>query len=319
MKVKICDIKPNPFKRFINEGELDSERIDKLMESIEHGTLPAQFVARKNEAGKWEQTSGHHRLAAFKKKYGKEFEVDITPVKFSDELMLVDMVRENITQRNSDFQDTEASIVLARNWLQSKANGVNQFHNIMKGKKGFQEIKQEDSVRSVADFLSKSGKTISYRTVANYLNIHDKLDPTLHKKVGNFESKPTEQEEGIGVSVAAALAKLPKEQQREAYEHIKEQGMNSKKADVFVTQLKGLTAEVVDSSKVNIPDEVDESITFEDDFKQTASEYQNTLFLLQKIKAKHFSKVEFETFIEQIEEIMKEESRAIKKLKELKA
>ena len=54
---------------------------------------------------------------------------------------------------------------------------MKQFHtlNVEKGKKGFQEV--DDSCRSIANFLSKNGKAVSYYTVKNYLDVRDKLAP----------------------------------------------------------------------------------------------------------------------------------------------
>lgn len=72
--------------------------------------------------------------------------------------MLVDMIRENLTHRDSDFRDVKDSVVLARAWLNSNSNDVKRFDNIVKGKKGFQSIKKDDSSRSIAKFLSKQGK-----------------------------------------------------------------------------------------------------------------------------------------------------------------
>jgi len=119
VKVKIRDIKQNPFKKFINGGKLDDGRVAKMLESIEHGTLPNIFFARKSD-DKWELAHGHHRLGAFAKKFGKDYELNINEIDYSDELMLVDMVRENLTHRNTDFHDTSDSCILARAWLQSK-------------------------------------------------------------------------------------------------------------------------------------------------------------------------------------------------------
>ena len=45
------------------------------------------------------------------------------------------MVRENITQRDTDFHDTSQGIVLSKNWLGSGVSGVEQFNNAVKGKK----------------------------------------------------------------------------------------------------------------------------------------------------------------------------------------
>ena len=325
VKVKISEIKANPFKRFINDGELDSDRIDKLVESIEHGTLPTNFTVRKNDKDEWEQTSGHHRLAAFKKKYGKGFEVDVTPVKFSDELMLVDLVRENITQRDSDFQDKESSIILSRNWLQSKALTVKQFNSETKKggihKEGLHGTEtQPDSCRSVAKFLSKNGKTISYATIKYYIDIHDKLDTTLHKKVMNNESISREEKnESIGIKVASFLTSLPKEKQVEVYEQIEKNEMNRDSALKFIKDYKKiLTPEIVSEKDLEEePDETEELISFEKDFKRTANEYQNTLFLINKITNKHYSNAEIQLLIETIEDTIKEENKAITQLKKV--
>jgi hypothetical protein len=47
MKLKISELKSNPFKQYINKGKLDKNRLDILKESIDHGTLPEHFFARK--------------------------------------------------------------------------------------------------------------------------------------------------------------------------------------------------------------------------------------------------------------------------------
>ena len=43
---------------------------------------------------------------------------------------VIDMERENITQRDIDLYDTRESIVLARDWLESRVNNVKQFGKI---------------------------------------------------------------------------------------------------------------------------------------------------------------------------------------------
>ena len=144
MKIKLKDLKPNPFKKYIHDGKFDKERLATLNESLEHGTLPQHFrVRKKNET--YEQCSGHHTLEVLRKKYGNEYKVDCEVVSFSDEQMLIDMVRENITQRDTDFQDTRESVVLARGWLQSKAGSVKQFNSAYRSgqhKKGQEGIKK---------------------------------------------------------------------------------------------------------------------------------------------------------------------------------
>lgn len=217
MKIKLSELKPNPFKRFINDGKLNEERVEMLVESVEHGTLPEHFFIRKVDEN-YEMTSGHHRVAALKKVKGKDHEVEVTVVKFTDEQMLVDMVRENITQRYTDFHDTRESIVLARGWLQSGATGVKQFHSHLKdGRKcPPQNQQQEDSYRSIAKFLSKNGKTICYRTVKNYLDITDNLSPNLLEKVTKAKHIDIEKQGDIlAVTDAISLSRIEDYQEQE--------------------------------------------------------------------------------------------------------
>ncbi len=217
MKVKIKDLKSNPFKKFISGGRLNSETIARLKESISHGTLPITFSARK--VGKENQLCfGHHRIEAFKQVHGKDFEVEVNFVDYNDEKMLVDMVRENINQRDVDYQDKKESVVLAHNWLGSKVKTVKRFDSLKKtgfhpkGIKGGSEP-LEDSHRSVAKFLSKEGKSVSYETVRNYLNIHFNLDKNIEKKVGKIvNGKNKEEKKPIWHGVTLAKFKDKKEQ-----------------------------------------------------------------------------------------------------------
>lgn len=211
MKVDINKIIPNPFKKFVNEGKLEDSRLSIFEESIEMGTLPNQFYCRKNN-GKYELIFGHHRLQAFKNKGIKQ--VEITLRKYTDEQMLIDLVRENITQRDTDFHDTKAGIVLARQWLQSKCQHVKQFNKqysqVQKGKKDFQVV--PDSYRSITKFLSKNGKAVSYVTVKHYLDLNDKLNLEILSKVKKFKGHE-DKKDGVTVREAVVLSKFEKEEQ----------------------------------------------------------------------------------------------------------
>jgi len=184
MKLKISEIQPNPFKKHIRNGELNQSRIDILKESIEHGTLPEHFFVRENN-NKYELTFGHHRIEALKQVKTENYYVDVTLVEFTDEQMLIDLVRENVTQRDTDYHDTSEGIVLARKWLRSNETDVKQFNShLSDGRKAPpQNQPVDDSYRSIAHFLSKNGKAVSYVTVKNYLDVRDKLAPDLFEKV----------------------------------------------------------------------------------------------------------------------------------------
>ena len=77
---------------------------------------------------------------------------------------------------------------MAWNWLHSKSSDVKRFDNIIKGKKGFQSVVKEDSYRSVAKFLGKNGKAISYETVRNYLQAHFYLDKSIDEQINKSKN-----------------------------------------------------------------------------------------------------------------------------------
>jgi anti-sigma28 factor (negative regulator of flagellin synthesis) len=214
MKIKISELKQNPFKKYINDGKFDEHRLEILKESIDHGTLPEYFIARKFN-GAYQLTSGHHRLEALKQVKGIGYSVDVSLVDFSDEQMLVDMVRENITQRDTDFRDTNESVVLARSWLQSKVTGVNQFNTVLKQQRKNNGTfdSSPDSYRSIASFLSKNGKTICYNTVKNHLDIFDKLPDDVYELVRKNDTGKDD-ENHIGIKEAVVLAQFSDEKEQ---------------------------------------------------------------------------------------------------------
>ena len=213
MKVKLELLKPNPFKKYINDGKLNKDRVEILKESIEHGTLPEFFVARKHN-GFFEISFGHHRLQALKDVKGKDYVVDVNVVSFSDEQMLVDMVRENITHRDTDFQDTKQSILLARGWLTANVPTVQLFDSRFDSRNDKGQLlgsnPQPNSCRSIAKFLSKNGKTIGRQTVKNYLNIADKLNPEINvkKQTHATAEHKNKNDDSIGVRDAIKLASI---------------------------------------------------------------------------------------------------------------
>jgi len=330
VKVRIEEIKFNPFKKFINGGKLEEERVDKLVESIEHGTLQPNFVGRKNEKGQYEISSGHHRIGAFKKKFGKDFKVEFMPIKFSDEQMLVDMVRENLTQRGEgSFRDTEESAVLTRAWRLSKFTSVKQFHKgskewlskrLHKNNGTFVKGKMLGSYRDIADFLSKNGKAISYHTVANYLKIHDNLDGNLKKKLENLENATDKDaEEKMGIKTAIRLARIKdKADQRKAWELVQANRLNSKDAEKFISAYREnqtVTPEIITRQQYeNYHEDEDtiKSINFKKDFEQAKNNYLRDIELWEKYPTQELSKSDKQYYTEIIQDVIKEEQKVIK-------
>ena len=65
--------------------------------------------------------------------------------------------------------------------MQSKLQTVKQFNGLL-SKRGIIEGRghiSPNSYRTIATFLSKNGKAVSYVTVKNYLDVHDKVKPEI--------------------------------------------------------------------------------------------------------------------------------------------
>ena len=238
MNLAISEIKPNPFKKHINDGKLYEERVEICLESIEHGTLPENFTVRKNEAGEYELTTGHHKLEALRRKKGEDYKVAVNLVDYSDEVMVIDLFRENATQGNGncDFETQRDGILLAREFLRFKtgipskfnlgvgglgvstSNGTNLVQQNpvggLKPSTGFHPKGQKsgsqalpDSPLAVARFLSRHGATIGDENVRMFLAIADGLAPELQKLVGN--------EAGLSIRIASGVSNCDAEAQRD--------------------------------------------------------------------------------------------------------
>jgi len=225
LQIEVGKLRPNPFKKHINEGKYNEEIIEKLKESIAHKTLPSLFnVRQRNE--NYELCFGHHRVEAFKRVNGKDFKVTVNIVEYDDETMLIDMVRENMTHRDVDYSDKKESVVLAHDWLHSKETDVKRFNSSLKtlsdGRKaGHQHQPSEDSYRSVAKFLGKNGKAISHITVRQYLQMHFNLDKEIESKIGKA-TNGSSKEDKTPVWQGATLSQFKdKEEQKDLFKVMK--------------------------------------------------------------------------------------------------
>ena len=324
VKIRIEEIKFNPFKKFINGGKLEDERVDKLVESIEHGTLQPNFVGRKNDKGQYEISSGHHRIGAFKKKFGKDFKVEFMPVKFSDEQMLVDMVRENLTQRGEgNFRDTEESLILSRNYIVKHPEVAKRFGDFPNGQGSRNDLGDNYiSAKTISKFLSRNGKAVSRELVRQYINIHDNLDKDLHKKIENAQSTAGNQPpEEMGIRIAGALSKLDKKSQKDVWQQIQENRLNSNDARLFITKYKEdstITPEIISQQQYYDnygEDETIKSINFKKDFEQAKNNYIRDLELWEKYPTKELSKSDKQYYTEIIQDVIKEEQKVIKIMK----
>lgn len=99
--VKLKDLHPNPF-RHIESYPIRPEKVEELVRSIKTNKWWNNIHARPREKGGFELAYGHHRLAALRKVYKADDEVQIMVAPLTDEQMLRYMAAENVAEAGGD-------------------------------------------------------------------------------------------------------------------------------------------------------------------------------------------------------------------------
>ena len=224
MKLKICELNPNPFKKEINAGELDEETVQKLMANMDElglmGSLPV-FVKNK----KYFLINGHHRLEALKRKFGNVFQVEVVVHNYSEDQVLRGMIVENLTQRSNEFREELDNLLAIRKYLKETRQSLSDQRRDGNGK--FAEGLCCGSSSDIANWLDKnSGDVMKLTKIKDTIRIADNLDEELIeniKKQSHAVGKKDEDDETIGVKVATALASfVDKQEQKDLAKAIKQ-------------------------------------------------------------------------------------------------
>lgn len=227
INIEVNKIKPNPFKKFINSGKLNEDTIQMLIEGYKQTIFHENLCARENKHKELELVYGHHRIEAVKRLYGKNYKISIKVYshdEFSDEAMLIDMIRENLTQRSrgQDYTDISDSILLVKRWLEGEYTATEK-------KAGSVTAKQ------IAEFISKNSRAISEEQIEKHLNIGENLSEELRQQIeNNGKVKMNE----LGFEIAADLSKINKKEQVEVHKEIKRLGFNRDKARHLISKYK---------------------------------------------------------------------------------
>ena len=116
MRLKLSELNPNPFKKHINGGRLDEETLHKIMSNVDKlkvmGALPVY-----KKGSKYYLIAGHHRVEAFKRKFGNDYEVEVVIHDYDKDQVLRGMIIENLTQRMNKFREEGENLLLIRDYL----------------------------------------------------------------------------------------------------------------------------------------------------------------------------------------------------------
>jgi len=211
MKLKISQLKPNPFKKQISKGELNKEQVDKIKANIEElGFFSALPIFKKGD--NYHLVAGHHRLQALKEVYGKDYEVEVIVNNYNEDQVFKGMVIENITQRTNDFMELNENIVAIENYLNNHKDVLLIIRNERFEKDYDRKIKEGQTLRDsrkvyieanlkrvegkksspsdVSFWIDKSSEEVlSHDVINNNLNIFHKLDPELRKGIEKKHDK----------------------------------------------------------------------------------------------------------------------------------
>jgi len=116
--VRLVDLKPNPFKKEIQDGKLDLEKVARLEESIGLSGFWDGLVARKRGSF-YEVAFGHHRLQAAINKLGEDYKTAIQINDYSDEQMVIMLANENATDEGESFAVQVDTAVMASRHLKA--------------------------------------------------------------------------------------------------------------------------------------------------------------------------------------------------------
>jgi len=190
IKIELKDINPNPFKKEIDGGNINEEQVQKLMEGYKQTTFHENILARKNKKGKYELVYGHHRLEAAKRVYGKNYKISLNIVDYNDKQMIIDLCRENLTQRYNEFRQEMDAVLLVKKYLAT----CDEPSHVVIRKQGGGLQPSGDSARDIATFLSKEGKVISYHKVADLIRMNEKLSLNILNKIKKYEGNENKED-----------------------------------------------------------------------------------------------------------------------------
>lgn len=267
MKINVKEVNSNPFKKNINGGKLDQDTVKKIQANMkELGLMGALPVFKKD--GKTHLISGHHRLAALKKEFGNDVQVEVVYHNYSEENVLRGMVVENLTQRGNDFREEAENLTLIRKFLKKSSLAVHQVNNHNSRP---QNNPEPGSISQICEWLNSQGEVMSRGKICETLNIIDKVDSDIIDRIKKVSGNKAP-EEVVTKKQAIELSKIEdKQEQREILEAMKREDKG--RPHELVSKYKEASDEVkekVRSGELNLGDVPMENL--KEEIKQRAME-----------------------------------------------
>lgn len=246
MKVKIKDLKPNPF-RHIDTYPVNEQKVQVLMDSIKHTGFWDNLLARSVD-GEIQIAYGHHRLEALKLVMDPEEEVDIPVKNLDDATMLQIMARENMEHWEVTPAIIDETIKAAKQFLQNHPEIAQKYGHAKKSSAIDENITVGAPI--ICRFLGWKQQTVT-----------DSIERLRHKErreieEPTFEGFNTEGSARAFVNVVKKHKKLgtpiPKEKHQVIVKKFRESGNSKKALDEAVKEVLGEKSPEVESQDIKM-------------------------------------------------------------------
>ena len=128
MKVKVEDLKPNPYRN-MEKYPIDREKTESLKISINETTFWDNILARKVD-GEIQIAYGHHRLLALQELGIKEIDIPIKPIDNSNMIRI--MANENMDQWGMNPSTTLETVRATRDYLDGELGKYESWEKFQK-------------------------------------------------------------------------------------------------------------------------------------------------------------------------------------------
>jgi len=278
MKVKIKDLKPNPY-RDMDNYPINQDKMQHLAASIKQTGFWDNVIARKSN-GEIQIAYGHHRLEALKKVMKPTDEVEVPIKDLTDALMIQIMAKENDNDWETCVAVTDETVRVAKRFLKEHPEEI-KTKNPIDYKKASNSGVGKGYVWSpeafqIGEFLEWGEHKVN--DSLNRINMILDKELPLSKKV--IESVPTEKAASRFVD-AVKKSKLTINEQKDVLKKLKEkdswgdQAIKDAVFDIRVGDKMNIKEEYPEVKVIEFEDLIKEIIIRADNFSSGIKELNN--------------------------------------------
>lgn len=174
MKIRVEDLRPNPFRR-IDRYPISREKVEALKTSIQETTFWDNLLARRNADGKIEIAYGHHRLQALNE-LGIE-EVDIPVRDLNDTMMIKTMANENLDTWRHHTAVILETVAATKEFLDAE---LSKFETLEEMRQSNSHLTKILGVKREQEFQALRAKGAGQETICKFLGGNWKLWVVQH-------------------------------------------------------------------------------------------------------------------------------------------